>query len=45
MQQNDNETFSEFLVRWREKVAKMMNRLAKKDQVNSKMKNLLLDED
>uniref|UniRef100_A0A2N9H685 MULE transposase domain-containing protein n=1 Tax=Fagus sylvatica TaxID=28930 RepID=A0A2N9H685_FAGSY len=32
MQQNDNETFSEFLVRWRAKVVKMMNRLIEKDQ-------------
>jgi hypothetical protein len=45
MQQNDNETFSEFLVRWRAKVVKMMNRLIEKDQVNAEMKNLLQDED
>jgi hypothetical protein len=41
MQQNDNETFSEFQARWRAKAAKMMNRLAEKDQVNVEMKNLL----
>ena len=45
MQQKDNETFSEFLVRWRAKVVKMMNRLIEKDQVNAEMKNLLQDED
>uniref|UniRef100_A0A2N9FDS8 Retrotransposon gag domain-containing protein n=1 Tax=Fagus sylvatica TaxID=28930 RepID=A0A2N9FDS8_FAGSY len=32
MQQNDNETFPEFQARWRAKAAKMMNRLAEKDQ-------------
>jgi hypothetical protein len=41
MQQNDNETFSEFQARWRAKAAKMMNRLAGEDQVNVEMKNLL----
>jgi hypothetical protein len=39
--QRENETFSEFLVRWRAKVLKMMNRQKEKDQVNIVMKGLL----
>ena len=39
--QIDNETFSEFLVRWRAKASKMINRLDEKDQVNIVMKGLL----
>jgi hypothetical protein len=39
--QIDNETFSEFLVRWRAKASKMLNRLDEKDQVNIVMKGLL----
>ena len=41
MQQNDNVTFLEFQARWRAKAAKMMNRLAEKDQVNDEKNNLL----
>uniref|UniRef100_A0A2N9HSB5 Retrotransposon gag domain-containing protein n=1 Tax=Fagus sylvatica TaxID=28930 RepID=A0A2N9HSB5_FAGSY len=41
MQQNDNEMFLEFQARWKAKVAKMMNRLAEKNQMNAEMKNLL----
>ena len=41
MKQNDGEIFSEFQVRWRADAAKMMNRLAEKDQVNAEMDNLL----
>ena len=39
--QRENETFSEFLVRWRAKALKMMNRLKEKYQVNMVMKGLL----
>jgi|UniRef100_A0A2N9FA45 hypothetical protein len=39
--QKENETFSEFLVRWRAKASKRMNRLKEKDQVNMVMKGLL----
>ena len=39
--QRENETFSEFLVRWRAKASKMMNRPKEKDQVNMVMKGLL----
>jgi hypothetical protein len=39
--QRENETFSEFLVRWRAKALKMMNRPKEKDQVNMVMKGLL----
>ena len=39
--QIDNETFSEFLVRWRAKASKMINKLDEKDQVNIVMKGLL----
>jgi hypothetical protein len=39
--QRQNETFSKFLVRWRAKASKMMNRLKEKDQVNMVMKGLL----
>ena len=40
--QRENETFPEFLVRWRAKALKMMNRPNEKDQVNMVMKGLLL---
>jgi hypothetical protein len=39
--QRENETLSEFLVRWRAKASKMMNRPKDKDQVNIVMKGLL----
>ena len=39
--QRDNETFSKFLVRWRAKASKMINRPNEKDQVNIVMKGLL----
>jgi hypothetical protein len=39
--QRENETFSEFLVRWRAKASKMMNRPKEKDQVNIVMKGPL----
>jgi hypothetical protein len=39
--QRDNETYSEFLVRWRAKALKMINRPDEKDQVNIVMKGLL----
>jgi hypothetical protein len=39
--QRENETFFEFLVRWRAKASKMMNRPKEKDQVNMVMKGLL----
>jgi hypothetical protein len=39
--QRENETFSEFLMRWRAKALKMMNRPKEKDQVNMVMKGLL----
>jgi hypothetical protein len=39
--QKENETFSEFLVRWKAKTLKMMNRPKEKDQVNIVMKGLL----
>ena len=41
MRQRDNETFSEFVVRWRAKASKMINRQNEKDQVNKVMKGLL----
>jgi hypothetical protein len=40
MCQRDNEIFSEFLVRWRAKASKMINRPEKKNQVNIVMKGL-----
>ena len=40
--QRKNETFSKFLVGWRAKPSKMMNRPKEKDQVNMVMKGLLL---
>ena len=40
--QKGNENFSEFLVRWRAKASKMMNKSKKKDQVNMVIKGLLL---
>ena len=39
--QRENETFSEFLIKWRAKASKMMNRPKEKDQVNMVMKGLL----
>ncbi len=39
--QRENETFFEFLVRWRAKASKMMNMPNEKDQVNIVMKGLL----
>ena len=39
--QRENETFFEFLVRWRAKASKMMYRPKEKDQVNMVMKGLL----
>ena len=39
--QRENETFSEFLVRWKAKASNMMNRPMEKDQVNVVMKGLL----
>jgi hypothetical protein len=39
--QRDNETFFEFLVRWRAKTTKMINWSDEKDQVNIVMKRLL----
>ena len=39
--QKEGETFSEYLVRWREKDSKMINRPGEKDQVNIIMKGLL----
>jgi hypothetical protein len=39
--QKEEETFSEYLVRWREKASKMINCLGEKDQVNIMMKGLL----
>jgi hypothetical protein len=39
--QKQGETFSEYLVRWREKASKMINRPGEKDQVNIMMKGLL----
>ena len=38
--QKEGETFSEYLVRWKEKASKMINRLGEKDQVNIMMKGL-----
>lgn len=37
-----NETFSYFLLRWRKKSIKIMNRPIKKDRVRLVVKNLLL---
>jgi hypothetical protein len=39
--QKEGETFSEYLVRWRDKASKMINRPGEKDQVNIMMKGLL----
>ena len=39
--QRGGETFSEYLVRWREKASRMINFLGEKDQVNIMMKGLL----
>jgi hypothetical protein len=39
--QKEGETFFEYLVRWREKASKMINRLREKDHVNIMMKGLL----
>ena len=39
--QRESETFSEYLVKWREKASKMINRPSEKDQVNIMMKDLL----
>ncbi len=39
--QRDNETFSEFFVRWRAKASNMMKMPNEKDQVNIVMKGLL----
>ena len=40
--QKNEETFFEFLIRWRGKASKMINRLTEKDQVNMTLKNLFL---
>ena len=39
--QREGETFSEYLVNWREKASKMINHPGEKDQVNIMMKDLL----
>ena len=39
--QLSNETFSDFLMRWREKASKMPNRSSEKDQVRMVIKNIL----
>ena len=39
--QGEGETFSEYMIRWKGKASKMVNRPNKKDQINMIIKNLL----
>ena len=40
--QGFNETFSEYMMRWKNKISRMVNRPNEKDQINMIIKNLLL---